>query len=220
MSNFSEHNDTGDPGRHDDALDGIVDESAIRHEQTIAELLEGDDEPLVEKLARLVTGAAVDTIEHGEPDAFRGKYRDESIDQCDQLVTAVGLRLLNIAGFDAHELVARSLGDEQESLDGEQGIACRLRAVPEGFAEYAHRYIAEACSGTRQAEQHVAGREHRVVDEAELRHASLTEQSLHDFLDALLDSWQVSEITRSAEHARTISGYHFHNGWKHIRRAA
>ena len=41
MNQFSNPKDTGDPGRNDDALDGIVDESAIHDEAIIATLPRG-----------------------------------------------------------------------------------------------------------------------------------------------------------------------------------
>jgi hypothetical protein len=209
MTNFPEHNDTGDPGRTDDALDGIVDESAIHDEAIIAELLEADGQ-LVDRCVHAVRRIVAASC---EPMLDEGCDPWDLHDEISSAHRAVALQLLGRPEPTIDEA-------EADSLDGEQGIACRLRPVPSGFADYAHNYVAEACSGTRRAAEFVAEHEHHRVDEAELRHASLTERSLHDFLDALLDSWQVSEITHTANLAQVISGYHFHSGWKHIRGAA
>lgn len=209
MTNFSEHNDTGDPGRTDDALDGIVDESAIQDEAIIAELLEADGQ-LVDRCVhavRRIVAAEMQPMLDGGLDPW------DLHDETSAAHRAVALQLLGRPTTATDEA-------EADSLDGEQGIACRLRPVPSGFADYAHNYVAEACAGTRRAAEFVAEHEHQRVDEAELRHASLTERSLHEFLDALLDSWQVSEITHTAELARIVGSYHFHSGWKHIRGAA
>lgn len=215
MSNFSEHNGTGDTGRHDDARDGIVDESAITDAAIIAELLEGDDpSPNGWIVDRCVD--AVRHITHEAVEPFLGGLSDDPWGMHDEIARiheAVALQLLGKPSTSPEV-------DEAALLDGEQGISCRLQPLPDGFADFAHRYVAEACAGARNADQHVAQLEDRTIPEAELRHAEHTEESLHDFLDALFDSWQVSTITRKAGHARTISTYHFHNGWKHYRRAA
>jgi hypothetical protein len=209
MTNFSNPKDTGDPGRTDDVLDEIVDESAIHDEAIIAELLEADGQ-LVDRCVhavRRIVAASCEPMLDGGCDPW------DLHDEISSAHRAVALQLLGRPATMTDEA-------EADSLDGEQGIACRLRSLPDGFADYAHNYVAEACSGTRRAAELVAEIEHRAIAEAELRHASLTERSLHEFLDALLDSWQVSDITRTAHIAQTINSYHFHSGWKHIRGAA
>ncbi|MEI6241192.1 MAG: hypothetical protein WCR51_12445 [Planctomycetia bacterium] len=175
-----------------DTDDDIVDESAIRHEQTIAELLEGDDEPIIEKLAKLVTTAVVQGIENDFPQAFETKHRENTIERCDELVEAVGLRLLNIAGFDAHKLVEQNTETGDAILDGVQGIESRLRVEPDGLRAHFHEYVDSALRSQLRVEEKLGTGSDDPEWQARRDTAVIT--ALHELIDGMLDAWRVWDV--------------------------
>ena len=92
---------------------------------------------------------------------------------------------------------------ENAGEDAKRRITARLRPVPDGFPKFAHSYITATCVGTVRS----AGPD----EYARAWALTTTEQALHEFLDALLDSWQVSDITRRADIDAATSGYFLHN---------
>jgi hypothetical protein len=205
MTNFSIPKDTGDPGRTDDALDGIVDESAIHDEAIIAELLEADGQLVdrcVHAVRRIVADSCQPMVDDGcDPWDVRPWDVHNEITSTHR---AVALKLLGrptTATDDA----------EADTLDGEQGIACRLRPLPDDFAEYAHHYVMEACAVGRSYIENEATAEGHTIRKADVLAGEWIEQALHDFLDGLLDSWQISDIAIESRTKRSVGMYFLHH---------
>ena len=104
------------------------------------------------------------------------------------------------------------VGDESAILDGEQGITSRLRELPDGFAEYAHDYVVKSCASRGIARRKAAELAGVTIHKSEELHAEWVEQALLDFVDALLDSWQIEDIALDARSNGACGMYVLHNG--------
>lgn len=125
------------------------------------------------------------------------------------------------AAIMAELLEGDDVDDESAILDGPQGIASRLRELPDGFVDFAHRMVDELIGVAREADELVEsddrvpvlyrraclqatamamfGHPPHVDAATQERRDATVERALHELVDAILASWVVRDVVAYAQ---------------------